>query len=80
MIRSLMQDGFATRMELSRRLDLSTSLLQTHLRVLEERAIVYTDPPRTEPGRLHRRYIADIDRVRQLREALMMALAPPDGR
>jgi len=78
-IRSLLQEGSATRTELSRRLGLSLSLLQNHLRKLEELAVVYTDPPRSEPGRLHRRYVLDIDRLDQLRRALTAAISPDDA-
>lgn len=76
-IRSLGRDGSATRTELSRRLDLSRSLLQAHLRAMEELDVVTTDPPRSEPGRLHRRYVLNVGRVVRLRDALAGAVTPP---
>jgi DNA-binding HxlR family transcriptional regulator len=70
-IRSLLRDGRASRSELAQRLSLSRSLLQGHLARLEEWSVITPFPPRTEPGRLIRRYDVDIERVEELRDALV---------
>lgn len=78
-IRSLTQDGPTTRAELARRLELGASLLQGHLRRLEELAVVYVSPSRSEPGRLQRRYHVDSVRVAKLGAALLDAVSRQDG-
>ena len=76
-IRSLIGEGSATRTELSRRLGLSVSLLQKHMLALEQSRVVSTDPPRSEPGRLSRRYVLDVVKLGELRDALTSAMTPP---
>ena len=78
-IQSLTTDGPTTRAELARRLDLSASLLQGHLRRLEELGVAYVSPPRSEPGRLQRRYHVDAIRVEKLGVALLGAVTRTDG-
>jgi DNA-binding transcriptional ArsR family regulator len=76
-IRSLLQDGRASRSELAERLSVSRSLLQSHLAKLEEWAVITPFPPRSEPGRLIRRYDVNMERVEALREALLGELVLP---
>lgn len=75
-IASLGQQGPATRSELAWRMGVQRSLLQAHMEMLEDRGVVYTTPPRSEPGRLQRRYHLSVSRVEQLRDALASAITP----
>lgn len=75
-IASLGSQGPATRSELAWRMGVTRTLLQAHVQMLEDRGIVHTMPPRSEPGRLQRRYYLDVSRVEQLRDALASAITP----
>jgi predicted ArsR family transcriptional regulator len=74
-LRSLRKDGPASRAELAERLSLSSSLLQNHLGQLEKQGVLSTDPARSEPGRLRRRYIVDEVVVDALLKALVESLS-----
>jgi DNA-binding transcriptional ArsR family regulator len=76
-IRSLLHEGRASRSELAQRLSVSRSLLQSHLARLEAWGVITPYPPRSEPGRLIRRYDANLERIDELRNALLGELAPP---
>lgn len=78
-VRSLLDDGPAGRTTIASRLGLSRSLLQAHLRKLEELEVVYTSPRRSEPGRVHRQYHVDQRRLTELRNALAAVLTAADG-
>ena len=80
-LESLLREGPATRAELSRRLEQSTSLLQAHLRTLEELRVVYTSPPRSdrESNRLRRSYHVDMEYLGALVSALGEFLQPPSN-
>lgn len=82
-LESLMREGPATRAELSRRLGISTSLLQAHLRTLEGLKVVYTVPARSdrESNRLRRTYHVDSKLLNELITALSSFLqSPPSSR
>lgn len=78
-LKSILRDGPATRAELARRLDQSTSLLQAHLRTLEELRVVYVSPPRSEreSNRLRRSYHLDVEMLNELMSALTAFVRPP---
>lgn len=75
-LRSLVTEGPATRSELGRRLKFTPSSLLIHLDLLEQHRLVRVDPPRTEPGRLMRRYTVDAARLSDLTEAVARELRP----
>jgi DNA-binding transcriptional ArsR family regulator len=65
-LRSLILDGPASRSELSERLGISVSLLQTHMRRLIELRAVRQDPPGTDPDhrkRIYRASKSDVDHL-----------------
>jgi ArsR family transcriptional regulator, cadmium/lead-responsive transcriptional repressor len=70
-LRSLVNDGPASRSELSQRLDLSASLLQAHLRRLVEYNAVTQDAPGTRADHRMRVYRANKKDVDQLLNALV---------
>ena len=70
-LRSLVLDGPASRSELSQRLDLSTSLLQAHLRRLIEHGAVIQDPPGTRADHRMRVYRANKRDIDQLLQTLV---------
>lgn len=74
-LRSLRKDGPASRAELAERLSLSSSLLQNHLRQLEKQGVLSTNPSRSEPGRLRRRYMIDEASVDAMLKALVESLS-----
>jgi DNA-binding transcriptional ArsR family regulator len=75
-LRSLILDGPASRTELSQRLDISVSLLQTHMRRLMELKAVIQEPPGTDPDHRKRIYRAHNRDVDQLLKALTAAFRP----
>ncbi|MBF4625800.1 helix-turn-helix domain-containing protein [Clavibacter sp. VKM Ac-2872] len=74
LLRHLLAHGPKTRPELAREMDLSSSMVAKNLDLLEELGVVTLDPPRSEPDRKPRRYVAQQKRVDAMLKALSMAL------
>jgi DNA-binding transcriptional ArsR family regulator len=75
-LRSLVNDGPASRTELAARLDVSRSLLQAHLGRLEAFGLVTREPPGAHPDHRVRIFRADTVRIRELLSALSGVLQP----
>jgi DNA-binding HxlR family transcriptional regulator len=73
-LRSLLQDGPATATELAARLDLSRSLLQSHLARLEELGVVVKQQPPARSDHRHRVYKAQASSIDSLASALVGSL------
>jgi DNA-binding HxlR family transcriptional regulator len=69
-VRSLLTAGPSTRSQLSERIGISMSLLQTHLATLENLGAVELTPPRTTPGVRPRVYSVDPTIISQLVDSL----------